>query len=141
MGDESLPVTGKDVKIELLFNGFPQKLIDAVTNFTAEARSQDVETRHLGTTDVDVEQIPDGWAGEIEISRKSRQLDDFIDQYRFARANRIPTLILISVVTHFRDGTSVPHVYQDVKINFSGASRRGENVTARLTWRSGKERI
>lgn len=141
MADPTLALTGDGVKIELLFNGFPQKLIDCVTRFTAEARFQEREGRYLGTTDVDVDQRPDGWAGEIEVERKNGQLDDFMDQYRLLQKSGLPFIVIITANLFYRDGSNRLHIFQDCKINYSLSASRGEAVTSRLTWRSGKERV
>ncbi|MEQ1731087.1 MAG: hypothetical protein ABL982_22185, partial [Vicinamibacterales bacterium] len=95
----------------------------------------------IGSTGVDIEKIPDGWEGELEISRKTRQLDDFIDAYNLARRSRVPTLITITTVKYFNDGSSVLHVYPDCKVDFSTQGSRGANVTTRLPWVCGVDRI
>lgn len=141
MADADLAITGKDVSVELLLNGIPVKIIDQVVRFTEKAEYQTIETRHIGSNNVDIEREPDGWSGEIEISRKTGDLDDMIDQYNLARRNRIPVLILITRTLKFRNGTSRTHVYADVKLDFGSDSARGSNVTTRVGWRSGVERI
>ena len=142
MADENLAITGKDVRVELLLDGFPQGVTDQVTRFTERPRYQTVESRKLGTTNVDIDTIPDGWEGEIEFDQNSATLEGFVDAYNLARRNRVPVLILITRTKYFRDGTSVTHVYQDVKITGLGSEAgRGSNVQKRLSWVSGLDRI
>ncbi|MEQ1494494.1 MAG: hypothetical protein ABL912_01870 [Novosphingobium sp.] len=141
MGDANLAATGKDVTVELLLDGAPQKIIDQVVRFTSKAEYQSIETRHLGSNDVDIEREPDGWSGELEISRKSGQLDDFINFYNLQRRSRIPVLIIITELVKYRDGTSRQFVYPDVKVDFSTDHARGANTTTRIPWRCGVERI
>lgn len=141
MADQDLAITGKDVSVELLVNGLQQSIIDSVVRSTETAEYQEIETRHIGSNKVDIEREPDGWSGELEISRKSGQLDDFIDAYNLARRNRVPILIMLTVTKRYRDGTSRTHVYPDIKVNFGTDSARGSNVTTRVRWRTGEERI
>lgn len=141
MADQDLTITGKDVSVEMLVDAVPMKLADKVVRFTERAVYQRVESRHLGTSDVDIDTEPDGWEGEIEISRKTSALDDFVDAYNLARANRVPVLILITSTKRYRDGTSKTHTYLDCKIEFSTDAQRGQAVTSRMPWRSGKQRV
>jgi len=138
----NLPITGKNVKVELLFNGAVQKIIDTVLDFSEEERSQTVETEPLGTDDVEIRKLPKGWGGQITLSRKTAQIDDFIDAYNFALRNNIPVLISITSQKLFDDGTSRSHIYPDCVIDgISTSAQRSQNVTTRLPWRCGRERI
>lgn len=141
MADQDNTITGKDVSIEMLVDGVPQSLSDKVLRFTERAMYQTIEQRHLGSSTVDIDKEPDGWEGELEISRKTGGLDDMIDAYNLARENRVPILILITCTKRFRDGTTRTHVYQDVKLDFSTDAQRGQAVTTRVPWRSGLPRI
>lgn len=142
MADQNQPATGKDVRVELLLYGVPQNVVDQVVRFTERPRYQTVESRKLGTTDVDIDTIPDGWEGEIEFHQNSPTLDEFIDAYNLARKNRVPVVILITRTKYFRDGTAITHVYQDVKISgLPTESSRGQALSMRMTWMSGKDRI
>lgn len=141
MADENLAITGKDVKIELLLDGIPQQIVDEVVRFSSRARYQTVEVRHLGTCDVDIDKEPDGWEGELEVSRKTSQLDDFIDAYNLARRNRVPVLINIVETKYYRDATSSTHVYPDCKVEFSTEMSRGQATASRIPWVCGRDRI
>lgn len=138
----ALPITGKNVKVELLVDGVPQKIIDQVIDFSEEERAQTVETQHLGTDDVQIRKLPMGWGGQITLSRKSGQIDDFIDAYDLALRNDMPTLISITSIKYFDDGTSRTHIYPDCTIEgISTSAQRSQNVTTRLPWRCGTGRI
>lgn len=137
-----LPITGKDVKIELIVNGVVQKIIDQVVNFSEDEASTTTETEHLGTDDVDVKKLPMGWRGEITLSRKRPGLDDFIDAYDLALRNNVPTLISITSTKYYADGSFRTHIYPDCVISgISTSAQRGQNVNTRLPWRCGKARI
>lgn len=141
MADQDLTITGKDVSVEMVVDGVAMQLADKVVRFTEQARYQSQEVRHLGTSDVDIDKEPDGWEGELEISRKTGALDDFIDAYNFARANRVPVLIFITSTKRYRDGSTRTHTYIDCKVEFSTDNQRGQAVTSRMPWRSGRNRI
>jgi hypothetical protein len=137
---ETLPITGQDVKLELLLDGFPQKVVDQVTNFTERPRYQTTEHRPLGGG-TSFNKIPDGWEGTLEIARQSSQLDDFIDAVNLAHRNRVPYEITITNQKFYLDGTSSFHVYPTCKVDFSTTGQRGQNVSTTLQWTTGKERI
>lgn len=141
MADAQLPATGSDTKIELLINAVSAKIIDQVTRFSKRPVYNTIDTKVLGTDNVDIDKRPEGWEGEIEVSRRTGQLDDFIDQLNIAYRNRVPQLIIITETQNFRDGTSRQHVYLDCKLDFGTESSRDSAVTTRITWRSGQDRI
>ncbi len=141
MADQNLALTGKDVRLELLFDGIPQKIMDEIVSFTEDARYATHETMLLGTTNVDIDKEPLGWQGEIEVARKTSQLDDFIDAWNFARRNSIPAMIIIVRTNLYRDGTSVTHTYPDVKVEFGTRTSRSGVQTSRLPWVCGTDRI
>lgn len=141
MADQDLAVTGKDVSVELLVAGVPAGFTDKVVRFTENAEYQENVVRHLGSTGKDIDLIPDGWSGDLEVSRKSGGLDDIIDAINLARRNNVPTLLLITRTIRFRDGTSRTHVYPDCKLKFSTESSRGQSVTTRVSWMCGTDRV
>lgn len=141
MPDQSLPTTGENTKVELIVDGVPMKIIDSVVRFSADAQFKKVESEHLGTHNVDLNYIPNGWSGELEVNRRNGQLDDFIDAYNLARRNRVPVLISITNTMLFEDGTSRTHTYPDVKVEFATSQQRGQNVTTRMPWRCGVDRV
>lgn len=141
MADQTLPTTGENTKVELVVDGVPMKVIDSVVSFSESAQYKKVESEHLGTHNVDLNNIPNGWSGELEVSRRDGSLDDFIDAYNAARRARLPVLITIVNTKLFENGTSRTHTYPDVKVDFETRQTRGQNVTTRLPWRCGVERI
>lgn len=142
MSDTSLPISRKDVRIELVVDGVPTKIVDAITKFSANAMFETIESKYLGTTNVDVDTIPEGWRGDIEVNRKNGALDDMIDAYILARKNLIPVLLMIVEQVVYRDGTSATHVYVDVKIpDFGSDVGSSGAVTTKFSWRSGTDRI
>lgn len=139
---DPLPITGKDVSVEVVVNGVPLKLTSSVVSFNEDEVFDMVETEHLGTDNVQVKKLPKGWRGEMTISRKSGNIDDFADAYNLALRNNVPVLIMITRVLRFSDNTSRTHVYPDVTISgLSTNAQRGQNVNSRLPWRCGVERI
>lgn len=141
MGDANLAITGKDVSLELIVDLVPMKIIDKVTRFNAKARIEKTETKHLGTSDVDIDQECTGWEGTVEISRKTSALDDMINAYIAAKNARIPTLLAFTETVFYRDGSTGGHIYPDVKIDFETEAVRGSAGTVRLGWVTGTQRI
>ena len=141
MPGNELPSTGADATVELLVNGVPVSIVDDVQSFSANAQYQKIERRTLGSYGVKVKNLPDGWAGEIEVDRRNGALDAMVDAYNLAVRNRVPVVINISAAVNYNDGTSRRYTYADVVIDFSTMARRGEAMTSRLSWRSGKERV
>lgn len=139
--DAELGLTGKDVQVELLLNGNPVGINGQVANFS-ESPEYDVVTRkHLGTNNRDIDHIPIGWSGDMEITSKSGNVEDLIDAYNNARRNRIPVEIVIHVAKFYRDGSTRRHSYRCVQLNFSTSVSRGEAVTHSIQWTSGFERL
>lgn len=141
MADQDLPIEGKDVTVELTFLGAPQNVIRSITSFTETARYDTIETKHLGTTDVDIDKIPIGWQGEIVCSRETSQLDDFIDAWNLARRNRVPAIINITSTKRYRDGSSKTHTYLDCKVEFGSRASRGSASESTISWVTGRDRI
>lgn len=141
MPDATLPITGSDTKIELLINGAPASVIDSITRWSVRERSTYVETKPLGTDDVDIDKRPQGWEGEFEVARRNGQLDDFVNQLNLAIRNRVPQLILITHTDYYRDGTSRTFVYPDCKFTVGTESARESATSTRVTWMTGKDRI
>lgn len=141
MADQDLSIEGKDVTVELTFDGLPQAVIRSITSFTETARYDTIEVKHLGTTDVDIDKVPTGWQGEIVCSRETSQLDDFIDAWNLARRTRIPVLINITSTKKYRDGSSKTHTYIDCKVEFGSRSSRGSAAESTISWVTGRDRI
>jgi hypothetical protein len=142
MADENLPLTGKDVFLDITLAGVPQGLGVQATSFVERARFEEIETRKLGTSEIDIDQVHVGWEGTIEFAQSGRGLEILIDAYIAARRGRLPVLLTITRTKNFRDGTSIPHTYPDVKITgFESASRRGQAGTVSMPWKSGLDRI
>lgn len=141
MADQDLGITGKDVSIELMLDGIPASLVDHVERFTETAMFQKAEFRPLGSSKLNLTNLPDGWGGEIEIDRHNGQMDVFIDAYRSALANRIPTSIVITSIKYYNDGSSKMHTYRNCELDFGTDVQRGQLVKSRITWRTGEERI
>lgn len=141
MADQDLSITGRDVSIEMLVDGIPQKITDKVVSFETRPRYDTIEVKHLGTSDVDIDKEPTGWEGTVEVSRKTGALDDMINAYNLARRNRVPILISFVETVRFRDGTSRTYLYPDVKIEFGTSYTRGQATTSRIPWVCGTDRI
>lgn len=139
--DDTLPSSGKDVTVELMVNGVPQHIIDAVVRFTEEARYDTIESKHIGTTNVDIDKVPIGWQGTIEVSRKNPTLDLMIDAVNQARIQRIPTSIIITCTHRYRDGSFRTSIYNNVRIEFSSSTQRAQANTTTLNWMTGEQRI
>lgn len=139
--DTQLPITGKDVRAELLVAGVPTKVADQVTNFSARRRTTRVETKPIGTSDVYIDQEPDGWEGELELAENRPGSEDFIDAVDAAQRNRLPMAIQIVSTKFYRDGSSKTHIYPDIKVDFESTSRRGQAGTIRYSWVMGVARL
>lgn len=141
MPSNQTPTAGQNVQVEVVVDGIPAEVTGDVVSFTENAQYQKLESRPLGSTEVKITHIPDGWAGEIEIDVRNGALDRIIDALNLARRNRVPTLVNITQTKFFEDGSSVRYTYPDVVLDFGNTSRRGEFVKTRLGWRTGKDRI
>lgn len=139
--DAELGLTGKDVAVELLLNGAPIGIDGKVTQFSSRPEYDINERKHLGTNDRDIDHIPIGWAGDMEITAKSGAVEDLIDAYNLARRNRIPVEILLHVAKFYRNGTTRRHTYRCVNLSFDTSASRGNSVIHNITWTSGVERI
>lgn len=142
MSDQNLAVNGKDTQIVILFNGMPRRTLDTITSFSVERVSNELNQKHLGTSDVDVDIDFEGYKGELEASIKSADVDELEDLMSVSGRARIAYSVQIVDITRYRDGSSKTYTYPDVKFtSFSKSAKRGENSTARLSWRTGKNRI
>lgn len=142
MADEDLPISGKDVRIELFYDGAVQGLVNHVQSFTEEPIYSEITSKPIGSSVEYVDQEHDGWQGEIELLEASPQVQEFLDAYNFCVRNRIPQQVFVHRTTHYRDGRSNSRTYVNVKI--AGASRqvrRGQHTTIRLRWRTGEDRV
>lgn len=139
--DTQIPISGKDVRMELLQNGVPQAFTAQVVNFTETVRYSEIETKPIGTSDTYIDQDADGWEGEIELAQNSAQVELFIDLYDFNVRNRIPQNVTITRTKFFRDGTSNLKTYSFVRLNYSSTARRGSAGAVRMSWKSGVARV
>ncbi len=141
MSDQDLPIEGKDVAVQQLLDGVPQKVIDKVVNFSVTAKYDTIDTKPIGTNEVLIDKQPIGWEGELEVAVSTGQLEDFITAYNVSKRNRIPVVVNIVEVLRYRDSTSRTWVYPGVQVEFSRQTRRGSAGTVRLPWVTGKERF
>ena len=139
--DTDLPISGKDVRMELLVSGVPQAVADQVTSFTERRRVTQIDTKPIGTSVVYIDQEPDGWEGDIEYAESTPALETFIDAVEAAQRARLPFSIQITRTKHYRDARSKTHMYPDVKVNFESSTRRGQAGQIRMPWVSGVARI
>lgn len=139
--DAELGLTGKDVAIELLIDGVPVGINGQVTSFSENPEYDIVERKHLGTNDRDIDHIPIGWSGDMEVTSKSGNVEDLIDAYNLARRNRVPVEILLHVAKFYRNGSSRRHTYRCVNLTFTTSVSRGDAMTHSVNWSSGVERI
>jgi len=141
MSDSELGLTGKDVTVEMMIDGLPLGLNGKVTDFSETPRFATNTRRHLGTTQVDIDKIPAGWEGTFEITSKDGSVEDALDAWRLARANRVPISTQLAVVRRYRNQTSRTHVYQCVQWEMETNVQRDESMVHRFSWESGFERI
>ena len=139
--DEDLGITGKDVRWEILVNGVPVPVAASVRSFTARARYDQVINRHLGTNDEDIDHIPIGWEGDLEITDKNGALEAAIDAYNRARRERIPVEIVIHETRFYRNRSTRTHTYRCCQLNFESSGSRGESVVHQVSWISGRDRV
>lgn len=139
--DEDLGITGKDVRWEILVNGAPVSVVGAVRSFTVRARYDQVINKHLGTNDEDIDHIPIGWEGDLEVTDKNGAVDTAIDAYNRARRARIPVEIILHETRNYRNGTTRTHTYRCCQLNQEAGGSRGEPVTHSISWISGRDRI
>lgn len=139
--DIDLPLSGKDVRMELLSLGVPLKVVTQVTNFTYRRRVTRIETKPIGTSVVYIDQEPDGWEGDIEFAEATPALESFIDAVDNAQRLRLPFAIQITDTKFYRDGRSKSFLYPDVKVEFESTNRRGQAGQIRIPWVMGVPRI
>ena len=139
--DIDLPISGKDVRMELLSLGVPVNVVDQVTNFTYRRKVTRIETKTIGTPVVYIDQEPDGWEGDMEFAESTPALEIFIDAVDNAQRLRLPFSIQITHTKFYRDGRSKSFLYPDVKVDFESTSRRGQAGQIRMGWVSGVARI
>lgn len=141
MADQNNAITGEDVRMVFFVDNARIGLIDQVTNLDIREVKQTVETRHIGTTEREIDRIPEGWQGTMDISAKRADLDNVIDAYNAARRARTPIEVVVSVTKFFKDGSSITHTYPDVDWEMEESIQRGQVVTRRVTWDCGTDRI
>lgn len=142
MSDQDLGVTGKDCQVQLVQGGVPVRIIDAVVSRSAEPVLGVIRQKHLGTSNVDIDSEHEGWKGELEITDKTAEVDEFLDSVISKSRLRIPTIINYVETTHYRDGTSKTYVYPDIKIvGAPKSARRSEATAIRVSWETGKNRL
>lgn len=139
--DTQIPVTGKDTRAELLVAGVPVAVADQIVNFSAKRRVSRIETKVIGSSDVYIDQEPEGWEGDMELAVNRPGADTFIDAVDAAQRLRVPMSIQIVVTTYYRDGSSKTHVYPDVKVDFDSTARRGSANSVRIPWVCGVARL
>jgi hypothetical protein len=140
--DTSIPVTGKDFRITLALDGALIEIQDAVVSFEAEAQYETVETAHLGTTQKNIDSVITGWRVQIEVSMKTKEVDEFLDSVHSAGVLRVPVVISAQENVSYRDGTSKRYTYINLKLTGSPKSaRRADAATHRLTFLTGDDRI
>lgn len=139
--DTQLPITGKDVRAEILVAGVPIKVADQVTMFTARRKTTKVETKPMGTSTVYIDQEPEGWEGDIEIAENRAGSEDFIDAIDAAQRARLPMAVQIVSTKFYRDGSSKTHIYPDIKVDYENTNRRGQASQTRFAWVMGVARI
>ncbi len=139
-GDAQLPITGKDVSVELLVAGLPIAIVDQVTSFSARATSTKIETGVLGTDIMYQDHRPKGWNGECALALNRPAAGDFIDAYHAARRSGLVIAVLFKVQAKFRDGSSRLQTYRDLTIEWEETHTPGQVSTARMTWSTGVDR-
>lgn len=141
MGDASLPITGKDVRVALVFNGAVQAVADQITEFTEEAKYDEIDTKIIGEDGMRTDNVFLGWGGQITFAQNGPELESFVDAYNFAIRNRIPVLINITRTNNYRDGTSQTRTYPDCKVGWGARARRASVREITLPWRTGQDRF
>lgn len=142
MADTDLPSTGSETKIQILLGGVPVALIDQIDTASVDQEVDTVEHKPLGTHTAYVDKVPKGWRIQLGFKTSTAGLDELVDAIDSARRNNVPTVVNVTITTHYRDGTSATYLYPDVKFDLGGISRRrGEADGASLTGRTGAGRI
>lgn len=141
MADQDLAATGKDVRCELILNGALQNLADKVVRFEARPRYAIVETKPLGSNDVDIDHEHEGWEGVLEVKMSSPQMDDLVQAYNLNRRNRIPQVLNLVETANYRDGSFRTWTYPDVQLSGGKTVSRGQANIMRFQWRTGKNRF
>ena len=140
--DISNPVTGKDFRITLSRDGGLVEIQDAVVNFECEPQYETVETAHLGTVQKNIDSICVGWRLQVEVSLKTKEVDQFMDSVHAAGTLRVPVVLSASETVNYRDGTSQRYTYINLKLTGAPKSAsRGDAATHKLTFMTGDDRI
>lgn len=142
MADADLPISGKDVKVTITVDGVLKQVHDQVTNFTRKQVHDEIETKHLGKTGAMYDQVFVRWEGTIEFAESRKVLDDIVDALSVAREARVPVVINITELVHYRNMTSKKYTYPDVSIgDVESSAARGEARKFSLPWKCGNHRI
>ena len=128
--DQNLPITGKDVSVEVTVGGIPVFVIDQVVMFTARRVTSRIDTKVIGVSGIKIDQEPEGGEGDFELAVNSGGSDDFIDAVDAAQRQRLPLSIQIVSTKKFRTGVARTHLYPCLKVDYEETTRRGQAVQA-----------
>ena len=141
MADTDLAVEGKDTSIVVTYNGVPIKAYEAV-RWEVEPIMDVQRTKPLGTTAVQIDSIPNGWKGTLEIDVSRKEADELLDTMNAASLTRVPGILAFTSTTLYRDLTKKTYTYLDCKIvGFNTTTARGEKTKTRIQWETGLERV
>ena len=139
--DTSLPVTGKDIRVQVIVNGDLKIVSDEVTEFEDSDENETITTKPLGTSRRLIDKIHEGHSGTITFKNARKTIEQIRDEVNLARKNRVPIEINVSRSIFYRDGSSIKHVYNDLKLDFSSTDSRGDARTVTMNWETGEPRI
>lgn len=140
--DTSNPVTGKDFRLTFARDGGLVEVQDAVVSYECEPQYETVESAHLGTTTKNIDSVLTGWRIQLEVSLKTKEIDEFLDAVHAASTLRIPVVLTAQEQISYRDGSSKRYTYINLKLTAAPKSaRRGDAATHRLTFMTGDDRI
>lgn len=141
MSDIDLPVTGKDIRLQLLVGGALVLVSDEVTEFEDSDENETIVTKPLGTSRRMVDKVHEGHSGTITLANARATIELLRDSINAARRNRVPVLVNVTRRIFYRDGSTIGHTYRDIKIDFSSSDSRGDTRTVTLNWETGEARI
>lgn len=141
MADTDLAAEGKDTSIVVLYDGAQIRAYEYV-RWEVESLLDVTRTKPLGTTQTQIDSVPTGWRGTLEIETSKKDADELLDTILAASVLRVPGVLSFKETTKYRNLTSKSYLYNDCKL--TGAPKtvaRGEKTKLRLQWESGQNRL
>lgn len=141
MADQDLPVTGKDIRVQVVVNGQLVITSSQATAFEDSDDNEEIVTKPLGTSRRFIDRIFEGHSGSITFANSAPDLELIRDEINTARTLRLPIIVNVTRRIFYRNADSVAHTYSDLKVDFSSSDSRGEAREVTMAWTTGEPRV